>query len=163
MGVHMRPSRLLGQFSFRASRSDGFSYLWVLMTVAMMGVGLALAAEVYSTALRREQEAELLSIGRQFQRALASYYNVPGVGGIGEYPTSFDDILEDRRTVVPRRHLRKVFTDPVTGKAEWGAVRVGGRIVAIHSLSAAAAIKQDNFEPDQQSLKGKAMLSEWVF
>lgn len=145
------------------SKARGFTYLWVLMTVAFMGLGLGLASEVYRTALRREQEAELLAIGRQFQRALRSYHNVP-VSGVGnEYPRSLEDLLEDRRGVVVRRHLRKVFTDPITGQPRWGTVVVGGRIVGVHSLSEAPVIKRDNFEQGAQHLVGKGRYSEWVF
>jgi hypothetical protein len=144
-------------------RVRGFTYLWVLMTVAFMGLGLGLASDVYRTALRREQEAELLAIGRQFQRALGSYYNLPTEVGGGEYPHSLEDLLADHRGAVVRRHLRKVFTDPVTGQATWGLVMVGGRIVGIHSLSEAATIKRAHFGPDAEHLTGMTRYSEWVF
>lgn len=133
------------------------------MIVAMMGLGLSLAADVQSTVARRDQEAELLAIGRQFQRALSSYYNTPVAQGVPQYPLSMDELLEDRRGPVLRRHLRKLFTDPMTRSTQWGEIRIGGRIVGIHSLSEAAPIKRDNFDPDLQHLAGRPRLSEWIF
>lgn len=165
----------------------GFTYLWVLLLIAFMGVGLTVAADIDSTTARRDREKELLAIGRQFQVALARYHQagmprmavpegaagvadpaaapaVTGVtGGIREYPASLDDLVQDRRVPGIRRHLRKVFVDPMTGKAEWGLVMVGGRIVGVHSLSDATPIKQDGFAPDQAHLRGKQKYSEWLF
>lgn len=144
-------------------KSAGFTYLWVLMTVAFAGIGLSLAAQVHTTAIHRDQEAALLAIGRQFQQALRSYANAAAVDGPSRYPQNLGDLLEDRRGPVVRRHLRQVFVDPVTGQAQWGEVRVGGRLVGLHSLSDAAAIKRDHFDPDMQHLTGKDHLKEWVF
>lgn len=147
----------------RRARGTGFTYLWVLMTVAFAGIGLSLAGEMYTTAVRRDQEAALLAIGRQFQQALNSYANTALGVGPQRYPQSLDDLLEDRRGPVVRRHLRQVFVDPMTGQAQWGEWRVGGRLMGLHSLSEAAAIKRDHFDPDMQHLTGKAHVKEWVF
>lgn len=188
MDGHMRPTERR-----RPAGQAGFTYLWVLLLIAFMGVGLTVAVEVDSTAARRDREKELLAIGRQFQVALARYHEAgmpmaagmpaapglpaaagpdgapvaPGVTGLAgagrEYPASLDDLLQDRRAPGIRRHLRKVFVDPMTGKAEWGLVLVGGRIVGVHSLSDAVPIKQDGFDPDQAQLRAKQKYSEWLF
>ncbi|MBS1196694.1 MAG: type secretion system protein [Proteobacteria bacterium] len=154
----MKPIRLIPRANCR-----GFTYLWVLLLVALMGVGLVLAVEIDSTAAQREQEKEMLSIGRQFRRAIGQYHETQIVGGKREYPASLDDLLKDNRFPGMRRHLRKIFVDPMTGKAEWGLVRVGGRIVGVHSLSERTPIKQEGFEPEDMSLRGKQKISEWVF
>lgn len=140
----------------------GFTYLWMLMLVAFMGVGLTVAVEVDSTAARRDRERELLSIGRQFQAAIGRYYEIE-VAGRKEYPASLEDLLQDRRVPGIRRHLRKVFVDPMTGEAAWGLVLVGGRVAGVHSLSAAAPLKQDGFAPEHATLRGKQKYSEWQF
>ncbi len=109
-----------------------------------MGVSLALAAEIYATSLRRDQEEQLLAIGRQFQRAFLSYRNATPAGE-ASYPGSLIDPLEDRPGPVMRRHLRKIFVDPMTGRAEWGEVRLGGRITGVHSLATSTPIKRAGF------------------
>lgn len=138
----------------------GFSYLWVLLLVALMGVGLTVAAEVHSVASQRDKERELLAIGRQFSTAIGRYYES---GSNREYPLSLDDLLRDERVPGVRRHLRKIFVDPMTGKAEWGIVRFDGRIIGVHSLSKKKPIKQDGFEAAQADLQKKAAYTEWVF
>jgi hypothetical protein len=147
----------------RCRTSAGFTYLWVLLLVAFMGVGLTVAVEIDATAAQRDRELELLAIGRQFQTALRSYYESPMAAGTKEYPAALVDLLQDSRTPGIRRHLRKVFVDPMTGAAEWGLVRIGGRIVGMHSLSSKMPIKQDGFSPEHIMLRGKQKYSEWLF
>lgn len=146
----------------------GYAYLWVLFLIVLVGLGLSAAAEIYATSSKRDREQELLSIGRQFRAAIGQYYETQRVVGgqterKREYPASLDDLLLDNRSATVKRHLRKVFVDPITGTPEWGFVRLGGRIVGIHSLSDSSPIKQDHFEADEMSFKAKRKYSEWVF
>jgi len=147
----------------RARRLDGFAYLWVLLAVAFLGIGLTAAAEVYSTAVQRDKERELLGIGQQFRRAIGRYHETQLAGGRREYPAELDDLLRDKRSPGLRRYLRKVFVDPMTGRPEWGLMRVGGRIVGVYSLSQRQPIKQDHFDADDMAFRGKQKYSDWVF
>lgn len=144
----------------KAGRQRGFSYLWVLLLVALMGIGLTVAAEIDATAAQRDKEQQLLAIGRQFRTAIERYHEASNVK---EYPASLDDLLVDPRVPGVRRHLRKIFVDPMTGRAEWGLVKVAGRIVGVHSLSERQPIKQANFEADDFGFTGRSKYSEWVF
>lgn len=165
--------------------SEGFAYLWLLFTVAFMGVGLVVVAEVHAVAQQRDKERELLAIGHQFREALRRYQErsgpLPGgttglptatgqpvtagavLVGARPYPATLDELLQDPRTPGITRHLRQVFVDPMTGKAEWGLVRVGGRIVGIHSLSERLPIKQAGFEDQDMAFAGKERYRDWVF
>ena len=102
-------------------------------------------------------------MGHQLRGAIARYYETQVSGGKSEYPVSLDDLLLDNRFPGIRRHLRKVFIDPMTSKPEWGLMRVGGRIVGVYSLSETMPIKQDRFEAEDMAFRGKAKYSEWVF
>lgn len=144
-------------------REAGFSYLWVLMLIAFMGLGLTATVAIDSTTVQRDREKELLSIGRQFRTAIGRYYETQLAGGKREYPASLEDLLQDNRVPGIRRHLRQVFVDPMTGKADWGLVKVGGRIVGVHSLSERMPIKQAGFEAEDMNLQGKQKHAEWVF
>src|SRR5688572_24513073 len=53
----------------------GFTYLGLMLVVAVMGGGMAAFGELYSHAAQREKERELLFVGNQFRQAIASYYN----------------------------------------------------------------------------------------
>lgn len=147
----------------RAIATWGFAYLWLLFTVAAIGLSWSLAAELYVTSVQREKEKQLLAIGRQFRQALGRYYEVQGQGNVNTYPPSLDDLLLDPRSLTPKRHLRKIFVDPMTGKAEWGLFKVGARVAGIYSLSEKMPIKQGGFEADDAAFSGKQKYSEWVF
>lgn len=143
-------------------RAGGFAYLWTLMVVAMIGLGLAVAADMYSVSVRRDKEKELIFAGRQIREAIGRYYE-SAPGAAKQYPPSLDHLLKDPRTPGVRRHLRRIYSDPVTGEAEWGLVIVAGRVVGVHSLSQDKPIKVANFEPAEAAFAGKEKYSEWVF
>lgn len=159
MGVAMTRS----DAAWRRTREAGFSYLWVLLLVAFMGLSLTIAVDIDSTAAQRDRERELLSIGRQFRTAIGRYYETQLTAGKREYPPALEDLLKDGRFPGIRRHLRQVFVDPMTMKSEWGLVKVGWRIVGVHSLSDKTPIKQDGFEAEEMSFRGKQKYAEWLF
>lgn len=147
----------------RGGAQAGFSYIWVLLLVAFMGLSLTAAVEVDATNSQRDREKELLSIGRQFRTAIASYHEAQLTAGRKEYPAELTDLLQDKRFPGTRRHLRKVFVDPMNGKSEWGLVKIGGRIVGVHSLSEKEPLKQDGFDAENMGFRGKKKYSEWIF
>jgi type II secretory pathway pseudopilin PulG len=148
-----RPGRLQAQ--------SGFAFFLLLAFVAVMGIGLAAVAQVWSTAVQRERERELLFIGSQLRAAVAQYYNESP--GAKQYPRTLDDLLEDKRFPTSRRHLRRVYIDPMTGKAEWGLVRYQGFLIGVHSLSEGTPVKSALFDPSDILLTGAAHYTEWRF
>lgn len=141
----------------------GFTYLVILFGIAVLGVGLAAASEVWVTVSRRDKERELIYIGRQYREAIRSYYEQ--AAGIGKrYPDSLDDLLRDPRLVTVKRHLRKLFRDPITGDAKWGLVQAPtGGIMGIYSLSEEQPLKSANFEAAEETFEGKQHYSDWKF
>lgn len=58
-------------------------------------------------------------------------------------------MLLDKRYPTPRRHLRRLFVDPITGKTDWGLVNAPeGGIMGVYSLSEREPMKRANFEPE---------------
>jgi len=140
----------------------GFTYLWLLLAVGLMAAGLAATAEVVSTAARRDKEAELLFIGDQFARAIARYR--ASVPGSQLYPQKLEDLLADNRFPNVRRHLRRVYLDPMTGSRDWGLVRgPNGGIVGVYSTSTAQPLKTANFPKDYAAFAGAKSYRDWVF
>jgi type II secretory pathway pseudopilin PulG len=133
------------------------------MLVAMLGAGLAIAGESYSIAAQRDKEQELLFIGAQYRAALRSYRQAQIRGGLREYPASLEDLLKDNRFPGTRRHLRRLYRDPMTGTTEWGVVRVAGRIIGVHSLSEGTPLKQAGFDIDDAEFEGAETYADWVF
>jgi type II secretory pathway pseudopilin PulG len=144
------------------ARSAGFTYIWLLVAIAVMAAGLAAIGEVASTAAKREKEAELLFVGDQFARAIAEYH--ASSPGAPQYPQKLEDLLADNRYPNARRYLRRVYRDPITGRADWGLVRgPGGGIVAVHSQSMERPLKTANFPQGYESFAGATVYSAWRF
>ena len=143
-------------------RQGGFTYIGLLLLIAIGGIGLAAVGQVWHTESQREREKELLFVGEQYAMAIGSYYeSTPGA--VKQYPASLQDLLEDRRFPVVRRHLRRLYRDPMTGGAEWGLVRQQGRIVGVHSLSEQRPVKQDGFAEAYSGFIEAKDYRDWKF
>ena len=103
------------------SRNGGFTYLAVLIAVAVLCIGLLAVSQVWVASARRSKLAELDWIGAQFTQAIGSYYYATP-GAAKAYPASLQDLLIDRRYVTVRRHLRSIYANPFTGRADWQLV-----------------------------------------
>jgi len=147
-----------------SARSErGFTYLGLLIAVALLGVALAATGEVWRTAAKREREQELLFIGGQFRDALERYSGTTPAGQ-PRSPRALEDLLEDRRGPVPRQHLRRLYADPMTGKADWALVELpDGRIAGVRSRSEAKPLKTGNFAPRDAAFEGAERYSDWKF
>lgn len=146
-------------------RQSGFTYLGLIIFVAIIGLVGAATLKIGALLQRAAAEEELLEIGAAFSAALDSYAAATPRGA-SPYPPSLAELLKDPRSPAVRRHLRKVYVDPLTGKAEWGIVYLGGGetgVVAIHSLSTAKPLKIANFDSRFKGLDNKEMISEWRF
>lgn len=132
--------------------------------VAMLGLVGAATLKVDTLLRRAAAEQDLLEIGAEFSEALRSYAAATPRG----YPTApptLQDLLKDPRFPGTRRHLRKIFVDPVTGKDEWGIVYQGDKVgvLAVYSLSQAQPLKLANFDARFLNFENKEHLSEWKF
>jgi hypothetical protein len=114
---------------------------------------------------RRAAEQSLLAIGAEFRSALISYASATPPG-FSFTPTSIQDLLRDPRYPnFIRRHLRKLYVDPLTSQQEWGMIKSidGGGIIGFYSLSTAKPIKVDHFELAFEKFKGAVSYRDWVF
>ena len=141
----------------------GYTYIGLLIFLAVLALASAMTLTVGSLMQQRANEAELIYIGGQYAAAFRSYFDATPAG-LRPFPGKLEELLRDPRYPGIRRHLRKVYVDPMTGKEEWGIVTApGGGIMGLHSLSQQAPIKVGGFEPMFAPLAGKKKYSEWVF
>jgi type II secretory pathway pseudopilin PulG len=144
-------------------RQCGYTYLLVLFLVAALGLLAAQTGVVWQQVSQREREAELLAIGVEMARALARYRDETPLGTPSQ-PSELEQLVEDRRFPVPRRHLRRIYRDPLTGRPVWGVVREGGVIVGIHSLSTSAPIRRAGLPAELGDQAAHAAAhKDWVF
>lgn len=150
----MRPGR-------RVAR--GYTLVAVLVLLAVCMLGLALAGPVWSDALRRQREQELLRIGALYARAIAAYRMTSP--GLKEYPDRLEDLLLDSRFVGVARHMRVLYPDPVNAGRPWVAIRdLDGRIVGVRSGSDATPVaSMREIRLDSTTLRPARRYSDWAF
>lgn len=147
-----------------AGRTAGFTYLSLLVAVAITAGMLAAAGGLYSQAAQREKERELLFVGEQFRQAIALYYwRTPG--GAHQYPKDLEALLEDKRWPVTQRYLRRLYRDPVTGTQDWGVVEApgGAGIMGVYSKSEEIPIKTAGFPSLWTSFEDARHYADWKF
>jgi type II secretory pathway pseudopilin PulG len=143
------------------ARQQGFTYVAVLFLLVLLGLGLAGTGEAWSLASRRAKERELLWVGNQYARAIRSYHSQSP--GVRQFPVQLEDLVEDRRFPEPRRHLRRLYVDPIT-RDTFDIVRSeDGRIAGVRSRSDATPLKQDNFPVKYREFKGMTQYADWLF
>lgn len=178
----------------------GFVYLWAMFAVTVAGLVLAGTGQTWKVKAQREQELELLFIGEEFREAIISYYNGGQGGasggaqsgaqsgatggaqgatpsGTGKYPDSLEQLLEDKRSGVTIRHLRKIYLDPITKTDDWGLVtepppedgsgatrsNVSNGIIGVYSLSEKKPMKKENFPEHFAKFSEAETYQGWQF
>ena len=142
-------------------QQQGFTYIGVLVIVAVMMMALGAASQIWHSVMKREKEQELLFIGHQFRAAIGKYYAQSG----GRYPPSLDALLESSDLGVKKvRFLRKLYKDPMTGESDWGLV-VGAdkKITGVYSLSEEKPYKTAGFINADAELELAKTYSDWKF
>jgi type II secretory pathway pseudopilin PulG len=169
-----------------ARRQRGFTYLLLLFALVAGSAALAALATAWSAAAQRQRERESQFRGQQIADAIGRYAMVAanadtsanltadtsaGVDGAntagtadtptttaaGQGPVDLAELLDDTRTPVRQRHLRRLYEDPLTGQADWVLLRnAQGRIEALHSRSNRPAVLTRN-------LDGAARVSDRVY
>jgi type II secretory pathway pseudopilin PulG len=141
---------------------NGFTYVGVMILLAIIALASVATLSVGSTMQRRMNEEELLFIGGQFAEAFRSYYEATPVGQ-RNYPSKLDELLRDPRYPGVRRHLRRIYVDPITASAQWGLVTAPGGIVGVHSRSNEHPLKTGEFDAAFAILADKTSYAEWGF
>ena len=146
-----------------SSKARGFGYLGLLFFVAITAAALAALGQAWSTAAQRERERELEFRGNEIARAITSYARALSADPTQppQYPSSFDDLLNDRRGVVTRHHLRRAYLDPFTGKPDWVLVPEPAnpkRFNAVHSSAEQVLLRERR---DDGTAIHRA--SDWLF
>ena len=144
------------------SAQSGFTYLFVLMLIALIGMGLVAAGTFWSTDVKRAREAELLFIGDQYRQAIRSYYELEP--GQPRLPQSIDELLEDHRRPDVVRHLRRAYRDPFTGEA-FALIRKPDShgITGVHSTSTGHPFKIAGFSSENSAFTEAVTYADWQF
>ncbi|VVD80066.1 hypothetical protein PAQ31011_01082 [Pandoraea aquatica] len=150
------PRSLHGQY--------GFTYVGLLILVAVLGLVGAMTIRVGALWQRAAREAQLMEIGAQFSDALRAYADATPAGQLPQ-PPNLAALLLDPRFPTPHRYLRKIFADPITGSTDWGItyVTTGKGVLEVYSRSSAAPLKTAHFDEQFGTFSGKTHYYDWRF
>ncbi|HEY2039444.1 MAG TPA: type II secretion system protein [Edaphobacter sp.] len=95
---------------------QGFLLVGAVVLVFLVLLALSVAAPTVAKELRREREVEAIHRGNEYVQAIRRYYLK-----FGRYPGTMDQL--EKSTNI--RFLRKKYTDPLTGKADWRLIHIG--------------------------------------
>ncbi len=126
----------------RRQAPGGFIFPLLLLSILIIGITAVAVGEMWSTQMKREKETELLFRLSEFRRAILQYrldHN--------QFPKELKDLLLDRSRLTTRRYLRRIYSDPMTGKPDWKLALVvdptgaNSGIQDVHSQSKAKSLK----------------------
>lgn len=160
----------------------GFTLAFVVIILLFIGAGMAAVGKLWSKAVQREKEEELLFRGDQIRKAIESYYyDSKNCRHPNMYPSSLEDLLKDKRCLSVQRHLRKLYKDPMTADGEWELIPVtpegevkgmpsfhmqpstGMRIKGVRSKSEKEPLKKKGFPEEYKDFEGKMRYKDWEF
>jgi len=147
-----------GERGRRSAR--GFTYLGLLLLVALIGLLLAAAGEVAATSARRERETQLLWVGHEYRAAIGRYWNHNR-----KYPQALEELIGSAPdSPIQVRYLRRLYPDPMTNAVDWVLVpAANGGIMGVASSSKGAPLKTGHFDDADQAFADAAAYSDWQF
>lgn len=140
-GDAMRTNRVLFK-----NKGSGFTYVGVLLAISILSIGLTLVAEIWVKTVERQKRAELIWVGNQYIQAIESYYQSK-TGSIHYYPPNLQSLILDERYLGIKRHIRTLYPNPFTGRADWMIISANEGGVAGVQLSANGKLFEFRYSP----------------
>jgi type II secretory pathway pseudopilin PulG len=95
---------------------QGYVMLIAIFLMALLALSLTIAAPKIARSIQRDRDLETFHRGMQYRRAIKLYY-----AKFHAYPPNLEALINTNDI----RFLRKKYTDPITGKADWKPVLFG--------------------------------------
>lgn len=89
--------------------SPGYSLVMVVMLITVLNIMVAVALPLWSGMIKRDKEEELISRGLQYAEAIRVFQR-----RFGRLPVQLEELVK-----VEPRSIRRLWEDPMTGKADW--------------------------------------------
>lgn len=150
------------QRQFLRRQQHGAIYLILIFILAISGVLMAGFGQVWATAAQREKEVQLLHVGNAYRQAILSFYNATP-GDAKQFPRKLEDLLIDKRFPDVRRHLRQLYPDPFSSKADWELVTEQGAVIGVRSRDMRKPIKKAGFDLGNADFDKATSYNDWRF
>lgn len=133
-----------------------------MITLVIAAIGMQGAAVMWQQQAQRANEALLLQVGEAYRLAIGRYYESTPQP-VKEYPKTLDELVEDKRFPVLKRHLRALYADPFFARQGMALVFRNGRIVGVHSQSLLAPIRSAGYQAFESGFNDARHYREWQF
>ncbi len=121
----MEAASRMGAFK-RQIQQGGFTYVFVLLVVALTSVGLSVVGTLWSANAQRERSIQAQWAAEQYRAALDAYWRAsPGVL-VRVGPPAPDALLLDPRYIQPVRRLRRLYANPLRKDGQWSWITTDG-------------------------------------
>lgn len=161
----MKPLSIRHKFFSPLGNQQGMSLMIVLVMLVVLGLSMGIAGSTWKTTVQKAKEEDLLFIGDQYRRAIENYTKVKHGGSSGQLPSKLEDLLKDPRFPGNKRHIRKLFKDPMTGE-DFVIIkdpRFAGRIKGVHSTSNKVPFKTGGFVEVYEKFAEAETYQDWHF
>lgn len=148
----------------RGAPAGGFTYVVVLVLVTVLSLGLAITGPKWSEDQRRDREDELLRVGQLYAQAIAAYYEA-SPGSLKQYPLSLSSLLQDTRFIGTRRHLRRLYLDPISpGRPMQPIHGSDGTLRGVYSSSELEPLRRAPMRFDRMAeIPPSTQYKQWAF
>jgi len=90
----------------------GYNLVVLIVAVAVLNILIAAVLPMWSTAIRREKEEELVFRGLQYAEAIRVFH-----GRYQRYPNKLEELIE-----IKPRCIRQLWKDPMTDDGKWALI-----------------------------------------
>jgi type II secretory pathway pseudopilin PulG len=144
----------------RRAREGGFSYIGLLILIAIIGFMLSVVGQVSATTAQREREKQLLFVGHAYRDAIRRFFFQNG-----HYPAALADLVEyPGANGQPAHYLRRLYPDPMAQGADWVLVpALGGGVMGVATSSKKAPLKRAGFDDADLGFADAETYGDWVF
>jgi type II secretory pathway pseudopilin PulG len=134
----------------------------MLIVLSLAALAAVQGGQHLSDKRQRASEEDLLYVGEQYRQAIESYWR-QSPNGVRSLPARLDDLVLDSRFPQPRRHLRKLYADPMAPDAPWGVIKLGNAVVGVYSQAEGVPFRQAGFRGVQASFENAQHYADWRF
>ncbi|MFQ5526015.1 MAG: hypothetical protein ACE5GX_07100 [Thermoanaerobaculia bacterium] len=96
----------------RPRTQAGYNLVALMVAVAVVNIGIAAVLPLWSKAIQRQKESELIFRGLQYAEAIRVFQV-----RTGRFPTRLEELIE-----IEPRAIRQLWLDPMNEEPEWGLV-----------------------------------------
>jgi type II secretory pathway pseudopilin PulG len=119
-------ARLLNCSAYTSRVEPAFTYLGLMILVAILALATSATLTLGSIAQRREAEQRLLEVGDRLSPGNHQLREQQPGGSTAATPLRSPICSRIPRYPGVRRHLRRLYPDPISGSNEWGLVAAPG-------------------------------------